>query len=202
MTYGPRRVPEASANVSRDYRGASGIFAELRVNVRLGVIRDGSAGGAGRIRERDSRSLEDLMKIVLALSAVMCALSAFAQQRGAETPATIERADKAFADAMVKADLVALAQTYADDYVFTDPTGRVSHRAELLDSFKSGIIKIHSQEISDVQVHVYGNVAVEIGKLVSRATRDGKDSGGTFRFTRVWVNRDSGWQTVAFQRRV
>ena len=111
----------------------------------------------------------------------------------------IERADKMFADAMVKADVIALANTYADDYVFTDPSGRVSHKAGLLDGFKRGVITIRSQEISDVQVNVYGNVAVEIGKLVSQATRDGKDSSGTFRFTRVWVNRDGRWQTVAFQ---
>jgi ketosteroid isomerase-like protein len=122
-----------------------------------------------------------------------------AQPPRTETPATIERTDKAFADAMVKADLAALANTYADDYVFTDPTGRVSHKAELLDSFRRGVIKIRSQEISDVHVNVYGNLAVEIGKLVSQATRDGKDSGGTFRFTRVWVNRNGRWQTVAFQ---
>jgi len=100
---------------------------------------------------------------------------------------------------MVKADLVALANTYADDYLFTDPTGRVSHKAELLDSFRRGVIKIRSQAIRDVQVNVYGNVAVEIGELVSQATRDGKDSSGTFRFTRVWVNRNDRWQTVAFQ---
>src|SRR5438045_8412473 len=118
------------------------------------------------------------MRIVLAASVgLFCTLSAVAQSRRPDTPAMIEKADQTFADAMVKADLVALAQTYADDYVFTDPTGRVSHRAELLDSFTSGIIKIHSQEISDVQVNVYGNVAVEIGKLVSLATRDGAHSG-------------------------
>jgi hypothetical protein len=48
-------------------------------------------------------------------------------------------------------------------------------------------------------VKVYDNLAVEIGKLVSQASREGKDSGGTFRFTRVWLNRDGRWQTVAFQ---
>jgi len=120
-------------------------------------------------------------------------------QRRSDIPAAIERADKTFAEAMVRSDLVTLANTYGDDYVFTDPAARVSHKAELLDSFRSGVIKIHSQEISDVQVNVYGDVAVETGKLVSQATRDGKDSGGTFRFTRVWVNRNGHWQTVAFQ---
>jgi len=140
------------------------------------------------------------MRIGLAGSvALACAVSVVAPQRDADTPAAIERADKAFAEAMVKCDLQALANTYADDYVFTDPMGRVSHKAELLESFSRGIINIRSQEISDVQVKAYGNVAVEIGRLVSQATRDGKDSGGTFRFTRVWVKRAGRWQTVAFQ---
>jgi ketosteroid isomerase-like protein len=140
------------------------------------------------------------MRIVLAaLVGLLCALPVAAQPRRVDTPAIVERADKEFADAMVKADFVALANTYADDYVFTDPAGRVSHKADLLDSFRRGVIKIRSQEISDVRVSVYGNVAVETGKLVSEATRDGKDSGGTFRFTRVWVNRNGRWQTVAFQ---
>ena len=140
------------------------------------------------------------MRMVLAVfAALACAVPLIAQQREANTPAVIERVDKAFADAMVKGDLGALGKTYADDYVFTDPTGRVSHKAELLESFRRGVIHIRSQEISDVHVNVYGDVAVEIGKLVSQATRDGKDSSGTFRFTRVWVNRDGRWQTVAFQ---
>src|SRR5436190_13096732 len=123
------------------------------------------------------------MRIVLAASVgLFCSLPVVAQSRPSDTPATIEKADHTFADAMVKADLTALANTYADDYVFTDPTGRISHKAELLDSFKRGAIKIRSQEISDVQVNVYGAVAVEIGKLVSLATRDGKDTSGVFRF--------------------
>src|SRR3954469_23299084 len=140
------------------------------------------------------------MRIVLAISVgLLCGHPDTAQSPRADTPAAIEKADRVFADAMVKADLVALANTYADDYVFTDPTGRVSHKAELLDSFKRGVIKIDSQEISNVQVNVYGEVAVEIGQLMSQAMRDGKYSGGTFRFTRVWVKRDGRWQTVAFQ---
>jgi ketosteroid isomerase-like protein len=140
------------------------------------------------------------MRIVLAASVgLLCALPVVGQPRRTDIPATIETADKTFAEAMVKGDLVALANTYADDYVFTDPAARVSHKTDLLDSFRRGVIKIRAQEISDVQVNVYGDVAVEIGKLVSLATRDGKDSGGTFRFTRIWVNRNDHWQTVAFQ---
>ena len=34
---------------------------------------------------------------------------------------------------------------------------------------------------------------------MNQATRDGKDSGGTFQVTRVWVDRHGRWQPVAFQ---
>src|SRR5437763_561650 len=131
------------------------------------------------------------MRMVLAVfAALACAVPLVAQQQEANTPAVIERVDKAFADAMVKGDLGALGKTYADDYVFTDPTGRVSHKAELLESFRRGVIHIRSQEISDVQVNVYGEVGAEIGKLMSQATRDGKASGGTSLFTGVGVKPD------------
>ena len=33
----------------------------------------------------------------------------------------------------------------------------------------------------------------------NRVVIDGQDTSGTFRFTRVWVNRNGMWQTVAFQ---
>ena len=145
-------------------------------------------------------SVMTLMRIVLAASfGLLWAIPVFAQSPRLDTPAAIERADRAFAEAMVKADVITLARTYADEYVFTDPSGRVSHKADLLDSFKRGAIKIHSQTISDVAVNVYGTVAVETGTLVSEAARDGKDSGGTFRFTRVWLTRNGRWQTIAFQ---
>jgi len=84
-------------------------------------------------------------------------------------------------------------------YWFTDANGRVSTKKELLDDMKAGKIKIESQDISDVKVHRYGNTAVETGRLVSKGTRDGKDTSGTFRCTRVWLNRNGTWQTVAFQ---
>src|SRR4051812_28233315 len=108
------------------------------------------------------------MRVVFGTSVgLLCAFNVLAQQGRGDAAGTIERADRTFARAMVQSDLGALASTYADDYVFTDPTGRVSHKADLLDSFRRGVIKIRSQEITDVQVNVYGTVAVEFGKLVS-----------------------------------
>ena len=99
----------------------------------------------------------------------------------------------------MKADVTAIAKTLADTYSFTDPTGRISTKEDVLNGFKRGAIKIESHDLSDVKVQVYGSVAVETGLLISKAMRDGRNSGGTFRFTRVWVNQNGQWKTVAFQ---
>ena len=115
------------------------------------------------------------------------------------TAAIVEAADRELQQVFVRADLEALEAAYADTYTFTDPTGRVSGKREMMAAFRGGVIKIAFQEISDIKVQVYGDAAVVTGLLTSRATRDGRDSGGTFRFTRVWVNQNGRWQTVAFQ---
>jgi ketosteroid isomerase-like protein len=148
-----------------------------------------------------------MQKLLLVLSASLLA-GCFAQQTWAQSDtasgqsdatAAIQKADKARNAAIVKADAAALDATTADTYVFTDPTGRVTMKKELMEDFGKGAIKIQSQELRDVKVHVYGNTAVETGEIMSKGTRDGKDTSGTFRFTRVWVNRNGTWQTVAFQ---
>jgi ketosteroid isomerase-like protein len=141
------------------------------------------------------------MAILLVAASV---LAQTASPRGAskpeiETAAIIQKADQALAQAFVKRDLAVLEQMYADTYVFTDQNGRVSGKKELLDSFGTGAINIKSQDITDVSIHVYGDAAIETGKLTTTATRDGRDASGTYRFTRVWVKQNGQWQTAAFQ---
>ena len=124
---------------------------------------------------------------------------ALRSEQNTSTVSAVERADREFAAAMVKADVRVIENMLAETYTFTDPTGRVSTKKDVLDGFKSGAIRIESHDISDVHVWVYGNAAIATGLLTSKAMRDGRDSGGTFRFTRVWVSRDGKWRTVAFQ---
>jgi ketosteroid isomerase-like protein len=126
-----------------------------------------------------------------------CVAQTTADQAAAAT--AVEKADQNRNAAMAKADLAVIDNTTAETYIFTDPKGRVTAKKELMESFKSGAIKIEAQTIRDVRVQLYGNVAVETGELTSKATRDGRDTSGTYRFTRVWVNRGGAWQTVAFQ---
>lgn len=136
------------------------------------------------------------MKNWLIVLAVVCCVGLGYGQGGA----AIEKADHARTQAVVKGDVATLNKMTADTYVFIDGTGRVSSKQELMDAFKNGTIKIQSQDLSDIKVHMYGNTAVETGTVKGQGTRDGRDVSGTYRFTRVWVRRNGTWQTVAYQQ--
>lgn len=143
-----------------------------------------------------------MSKAMYVMGAMLLVGLSFAQPKPAAAQtgaAAVEKADKERSQAIVKGDLATIDKTTADTYLFTDTTGRVSTKKELLDAFKSGALKVKSQDPSDIKVQVYGNTAVETGKVTDQTTRDGKDNSGTSRFTRVWVNRNGSWQTVAFQ---
>jgi ketosteroid isomerase-like protein len=145
-------------------------------------------------------------KLMCVMGAMLLVGLSSAQTKSAKTGTTgqagaaaIERIDRERSQAIVKGDLATIDKTTADTYVFTDATGRVSTQKELIDGLKKGTMKLQSQDASDVKVQFYGNTAVETGKIISQGTRNGQDVGGTFRFTRVWVNHNGTWQTVAFQ---
>jgi ketosteroid isomerase-like protein len=143
------------------------------------------------------RKLKLLTVMLIGFSVAPCFAQAKSSQGG--VAAAVEKADRERTQAVVKADVATIDKMTGDTYVFTDATGRVTTKKDLLDAFKNGSIKIEKQELSDLQVHSYGNTVVETGKLTSQGTRQGQDVSGTFRFTRVWVNRNGAWQTVAFQ---
>jgi ketosteroid isomerase-like protein len=113
--------------------------------------------------------------------------------------ADVELADQRYNQALEQADVPTLREMIAKGYVFTDPTGRVSGRDEVIGGIASGRIRITSQRTRDVQIRVFGNAAVEAGLLTSVAVRDGRNSGGTFRFTRMWVKQAGRWRTAAIQ---
>lgn len=136
-----------------------------------------------------------MRKLLCFTAAVLLANLGFAQS----STAAIKKADNDRSQAIVKGDLAAVDKATADTYVFTDSTGRVTEKTELMNELKTGSLKVQSQDSADVKVQIYGNTAVETGKISGNLTQNGQSMSGTFRFTRVWVNHNGTWQTVAFQ---
>jgi len=104
------------------------------------------------------------------------------------------------ADMTVRGDADALAKNTSDDYVLIDSAGNVSGKAEMVEGFKSGVSKMQSNQPSDMTVRVYGNTAVVTGTSKIKGKIRGRDVNGSMRFTRIWVKKAGGWQTVSLQQ--
>jgi len=73
------------------------------------------------------------------------------------------------------------------------PPGRVTDKAQDRTDLSSGDYKIQSEQLSDLRVHVYGNVAVAAATNLMKGTYKGQDLSGKYRFTDTWVKRNGKW---------
>ena len=136
-----------------------------------------------------------LLGVVFLFLAVLC-LSAVAQSAEEE----LKKLEMDRAAAVVKGDTATLEKQTADDYTFINSNGQMADKSQLLSAIKSGQSKLSMDEISDMKVRVYGNVAVITGKSNVKGTLNGKDATGQVVFTRVWEKKGGRWQTVALQQ--
>jgi len=107
--------------------------------------------------------------------------------------------EKDWMAAMLAGDTSRIENITAEDWVFTDPSGRVQTRAESVAEFKNGTLKIESTTPLGLKVNVYGDTAVVNGRTKDKGTYNGADISGEYQFTDVFVKRDGKWRAVATQ---
>lgn len=142
------------------------------------------------------------MKNVLAV-ALLCLFSlSLAAGQASKTSGVedeIKKQEQNWAQATLKEGAAAVDQYEADDIIDTDPTGRVTDKAQDKADLSSGDLKFQSMELSDLTVHVYGNTAVAAGINTVKGTYKGQDISAKYRFTDTWVKRNGKWQVAASQ---
>ena len=111
----------------------------------------------------------------------------------------IKKQERDYAQATVNEGAAAVDKYEADDIITTDPSGRVTNKAQDTTDLSSGDFKIQSEELSDLKVHIYGNTDVAAGANTVRGTYKGQDMSGKYRFTDTWVKRNGKGQVVASQ---
>ena len=139
--------------------------------------------------------MKHLLLIVFLLLATC--LSA-AGQKG-DTAKELIAMENIYNDALLRADWKALEGILADDLIFNNADGSVSHKPDTINSVKSGEIKFDSIAISEGNVQDFGGVGVVTGKLDEKVSYKGSNVSGSYRFLDVWVKRDGRWQNVAGQ---
>jgi ketosteroid isomerase-like protein len=99
--------------------------------------------------------------------------------------------ERTWCNASIKNDIATLDKTMADDLIDVSPDGRVTTKAQELASTHAD--PNASCELDLMQVHVYDDAAVVVGRLQRKSgTYDGQ-----VRFADTFVRRSGRWQYVA-----
>jgi ketosteroid isomerase-like protein len=104
------------------------------------------------------------------------------------------------AEALLKADTVALSQLLADDFVEISRLGTLRTKADNMREIASGALRLTSVRYDSLSVRLYGDVAVLQGIADNTGTFRGFPFTGKIRYTRVFVRRDGRWRAVAMQQ--
>lgn len=100
----------------------------------------------------------------------------------------------------VRKDVASVAAATADEYVQIDWEGKVLDKAAMLARIGSSNIQLQSNTLDEIDVKVYGDVAVVTGRATRKGVMDAKDISTSVRYTRVYVKREGRWQVVQFQQ--
>lgn len=110
---------------------------------------------------------------------------------------TIENLEEKLRQSMLTSDVCTLDELIADDLVWTMHTGLVVNKQYDLEAHRSGIFRFTKLDISDRQIHQYGDCVVVTLRAEIAGTLGDQIFSDTYRFTRVWVQRQQRWQIVA-----
>jgi ketosteroid isomerase-like protein len=96
-------------------------------------------------------------------------------------------------------DREAVDSILASDWSVIDLTGHVLNKAQVMKELGSGDRRIESGSIDDLNIRVFGDIAIVTGRSVLTGSYQGKRASVVQRFTDVFAKRDGRWQVVASQ---
>lgn len=109
----------------------------------------------------------------------------------------VREMERQLGEALTRLDIAVLDGLLADDYVFTTSAGEVITKAQAMVDLQSPNLRVELFNHDDIQVRVYGNAAVVIGRSTVKGRLRDQDLSGQYRYTRVYVRRQGRWQIVA-----
>jgi hypothetical protein len=104
-----------------------------------------------------------------------------------------------FNRALKEQDYIALETLYADDYMLVRPDGSVLNRQEVLQDLRSGGLRVHSIELGQTEVRLYGATAVLTAESQVVSSRNGLESRSHFRLIALYVQQRQSIKLAHFQ---
>ena len=113
--------------------------------------------------------------------------------------AQLDQAYAAYIEAIIDADVATLAKIYTDDYTFTNGRGEFLSKEDRLQNVETGATDLGAVEVSDRQVRIYGNTAIDTNQVTLKAKYSGQAASGVYRHLSVWVKQGDSWRLAANQ---
>ena len=98
--------------------------------------------------------------------------------------------------ALLKNDADLLGSMCADELAWTNASGVLLSKTQMLADLRSGKQKNETIKHEDIRLHVYGTTVVVTGLSTSTYLYKGKTFIGSRRFTNVWIKQSGRWMLV------
>jgi ketosteroid isomerase-like protein len=137
--------------------------------------------------------------ILLVSVSVVFAQAPARKAQAIEDERELLKINKEYDEALVRGDLAALELLFGDEFIYTSTSGDVVNKSQQLALVRSGAMQIASGSSDDVQVRLYGSIALVLGSFIAKGQFKGQAFDSTERYTSVWVKRGGRWQLIAEQ---
>ena len=146
--------------------------------------------------------MRTMFTVVLFLSAGGFALGQVRNLANSKDVRELKEIQQRLIKAWVDKDRSTIDSLLAADWRVTDPAGQVLTKAQVMKELETGERKLESGSIDDVDVRLFGAVAVVTGRTHATGSYQGNTVTVKLRFTDVFVKRRGQWQAVASQATV
>lgn len=113
-----------------------------------------------------------------------------------DAPRELLQAIEEWDRAMVANDVDAIGKYMAEDWTIIGPDGSVGGKARFLELVHSGALAHDVMESHELDVRVYGETAVVLGRGVSGGTYDGQPFHLVERVSSIFVRQAGEWRCV------
>jgi len=122
-----------------------------------------------------------------------------AQGQPGDQEKEVLQADAAYRDAILRADVTALAAIMNEDILIVHSDGGVDNRANFLEAISSGRLKLQSYERSNVSIRIHGSTALLLSQTRKHFTYKGSPATDEDLSLVTYVKEGSRWKMVAMQ---
>jgi hypothetical protein len=116
-----------------------------------------------------------------------------------QTVSELTQFENVWSDAEVRGDRAKLDTLLTDQFVGVGPRGFLLTKPEWLDRHASGDLKYRSIDVTEIEVHPYGDAALVTSLQSQDGSYQSHDIRGTFRTSQMMVRDDGHWRLASIQ---